>query len=77
MHRVELVLSQTSIMCSLLFLSGTLFAPHSPRCDLSHVLQVYGLPTFVMIKNGEEVKGSHYEGAVTKPMLVDYVKKFL
>lgn len=37
--------------------------------------QVYGLPTLIVFKDGQEVPGSKSEGAVTKAMLEKYIKK--
>lgn len=37
--------------------------------------QVYGLPTLMIFKDGQEVPGTKTEGAVTKAMLVKYLKK--
>lgn len=39
------------------------------------LLQVYGLPTLLLFKNGQEIAGSKREGAVNKPMLQEYLKK--
>lgn len=47
-------------------------AAHIP---LSLPLQVYGLPTLIVFKDGQEVPGSKSEGAVTKAMLAQYIKK--
>jgi thioredoxin 1 len=38
-------------------------------------MQVYGLPTLILFKDGQEISGSKREGAVTKPLLLDYLKK--
>lgn len=40
-------------------------------------IQVYGLPALIMFKDGEEVPGSHREGAITKALLKEYVTKHL
>ena len=37
-------------------------------------LQVYGLPAFLIFKNGEMVPGCKKEGAVNQKMLADYIK---
>lgn len=42
---------------------------------MSCTAQVYGLPTFVLFKNGEEMEGSKHEGVLTKPLMIDYLKK--
>lgn len=39
-------------------------------------LQVYGLPTLIVFKNGEEVPGSKAEGAIGKAQLSEYIKKY-
>jgi thioredoxin 1 len=36
---------------------------------------VYGLPTLIVFKDGQEVPGSKKEGAVTKAILEKYIKK--
>lgn len=38
-------------------------------------LKVYGLPTLLLFKNGEEVEGSKHEGAITKEKLIEYLEK--
>lgn len=38
-------------------------------------LQVYGLPTLIVFKDGAEVPGSKSEGAVGKAVLTEYIKK--
>lgn len=43
-------------------------APHTPP-------QVYGLPTLILFKDGQEVPNSKREGAVTKALLQDYLAK--
>ena len=35
---------------------------------------VYGLPCLILFKDGQEVEGSHHEGAVTKKALVEYLQ---
>lgn len=40
----------------------------------TEMLQVYGLPTLLLFKNGEEMQGSKREGAVNKVMLTEYLK---
>lgn len=39
-------------------------------------LQVYGLPTLILFKDGSMIKGSLNEGAITKPALVKYLEKY-
>jgi hypothetical protein len=53
-----------------LLLTPTRLTPATP-----HPLQVYGLPTLILFKDGQEVAGSHREGAVTKAMLQTYLTK--
>ena len=38
--------------------------------------QVYGLPTLILFKDGNMMKGSLREGAITKPLLMKYLEKF-
>lgn len=38
--------------------------------------KVYGLPALVIIKGGEEVPDSHWEGAITRKALASYLEKF-
>lgn len=40
-------------------------------------MQVYGLPCFILFKDGAEVEGSHSEGAMTKKALAEYLQKNL
>lgn len=40
-----------------------------------HAAQVYGLPTLMVFKDGQEVPGSKREGAFTKPLLIKYLDK--
>lgn len=37
--------------------------------------QVHGLPCFIMFKDGQEVEGSHSEGAMSKKALTEYLAK--
>jgi thioredoxin 1 len=41
------------------------------------VLQVYGLPTLIVFKDGKEVPGSKNEGAIGKAQLAEYMKKYV
>lgn len=36
---------------------------------------MYGLPTLIVFKDGQEVAGSKREGAITKPLLEQYLAK--
>jgi thioredoxin 1 len=38
--------------------------------------KVYGLPCFILFKDGQEVPDSHSEGAMSKKALQDYLAKF-
>lgn len=48
---------------------------HLLCCPCCVLWQVYGLPTLIVFKDGQEVPGSKSEGAVTKAMLEKYIKK--
>jgi len=48
---------------------------HDKNKGLIGKYKVYGLPTLIIFKDGQEVPGSKTEGAVTKAMLVKYLKK--
>lgn len=43
--------------------------------DLVKKFKVYGLPTIILVKDGEKMKGTHHEGAITQKKLVDYLQK--
>lgn len=51
-------------------LKGIMFA------GVGNCLQVYGLPTLIVFKDGEIVPGSHREGAVGKAQLAEYLKTY-
>ena len=38
-------------------------------------MQVYGLPTLMVIKDGQKMQGSHKEGAMQKKMIVSHLDK--
>ena len=40
------------------------------------MVQVYGLPTLVLFKDGEVVKGSQKEGALGKPVILKYLEEY-
>ncbi len=40
-------------------------------------MQVYGLPTFIVFKDGKEVPGSKIEGAIGKAALAEYLNKHI
>jgi thioredoxin 1 len=48
---------------------------HDPNKSLVEKYKVYGLPTLIVFKDGQEVPGSKKEGAVTKAILEKYIKK--
>lgn len=48
---------------------------HDANPKLIAQFKVYGLPTLIMFKDGQEVGGSKREGAVTKPLLQTYLAK--
>ena len=37
---------------------------------------MYGLPTLVLFKDGEVVKGSQKEGALGKPVILKYLETY-
>lgn len=47
-----------------------------PNPGLVEKYKVYGLPTLILFKDGNMVKGSLKEGAITKPMLLKYLEKY-
>lgn len=49
---------------------------HTHTHTHSHV-QVYGLPCFILFKDGQEVEGSHSEGAMSKKALAEYLQNHL
>ena len=38
-------------------------------------MQVYGLPTLVLFKDGDEVPESHWEGAMNKAKIIAWLEK--
>ena len=44
--------------------------------QLGSLVQVYGLPTLVLFKDGEVVKGSQKEGALGKPVILKYLETY-
>lgn len=48
---------------------------HGPNPDLIQEYKVYGLPTLILFRDGKEVPGSKREGAVTKALLQEWLKK--
>ncbi|GFR53034.1 hypothetical protein Agub_g15726 [Astrephomene gubernaculifera] len=48
---------------------------HDANPALIAKYKVYGLPTLIVFKEGQEVEGSKREGAVTKAMLQQYLTK--
>lgn len=43
--------------------------------DLVEKYKVYGLPTIILVKDGEKLKGTHHEGAITQKKLINYLEK--
>lgn len=50
---------------------------HDANPRLIDKYKVYGLPTLILFKNGEEVAESRREGAITKVKLKEYVDALL
>ncbi|OEL19363.1 Thioredoxin X, chloroplastic [Dichanthelium oligosanthes] len=50
---------------------------HDLNPDLIEEYKVYGLPTLILFKNGQEVPGSRREGAITKDKLKQYLEPLL
>ncbi len=48
---------------------------HDANPELIARYKVYGLPTLLLVQGGQEVAGSKREGAITKALLGDYLKK--
>lgn len=48
---------------------------HDPNPKLIEKYKVYGLPALMLFKDGAEIANSKREGAVTKQMLLAYLKK--
>eukprot|EP00878_Enallax_costatus_P002522 GHUV01002704.1.p1 GENE.GHUV01002704.1~~GHUV01002704.1.p1 ORF type:complete len:152 (+),score=16.90 GHUV01002704.1:56-511(+) len=49
---------------------------HDSNKPLVEKYKVYGLPTLMVVKDGQIVEGSKQEGAVGKAVLLDYLKKY-
>ncbi|KAF3775414.1 Thioredoxin X [Nymphaea thermarum] len=50
---------------------------HDQNPQLIQEYKVFGLPSFILFKNGQEVPGSRMEGAITKDKLKDYIDNLL
>ena len=50
---------------------------HDANPQLIEEYKVYGLPTLILFKNGQEVPESRREGAITKLKLKEYVDALL
>ncbi|KAG2496502.1 hypothetical protein HYH03_005327 [Edaphochlamys debaryana] len=48
---------------------------HDANPKLIASYKVYGLPTLIVFKDGAEVEGSKREGAITRALLEQYLKK--
>ena len=59
--------------CQLALDDGDL--PPNFRAPPSGLLQVYGLPALILIKDGKLVPGSKREGAISKALLLEWLKK--
>ncbi|PSC67617.1 thioredoxin x [Micractinium conductrix] len=46
-----------------------------PNQECIKKYNVHGLPCFIMFKDGQEVEGSHSEGAMSKKALTEYLAK--
>eukprot|EP00775_Hariotina_reticulata_P013712 gene13712-13834_t len=49
---------------------------HDKNKGLVEKYKVYGLPTFIVFKDGQDVSGSKSEGAIGKAALTEYIKKY-
>jgi thioredoxin 1 len=50
---------------------------HDANPQLIEEYNVFGLPTLILFKNGQEVPDSRREGAVTKDMFKQYLEPLL
>lgn len=50
---------------------------HDANPQLIEEYKVYGLPTLILFKNGQEVPGSRKEGAMTKDKMKQYLEPLL
>ncbi|XWS68457.1 hypothetical protein CRYUN_Cryun04dG0091800 [Craigia yunnanensis] len=50
---------------------------HDANPQLIEEYKVYGLPTVILFKDGQEVLESRREGAITKPKLKEYLDALL
>jgi thioredoxin 1 len=50
---------------------------HDANPQLIEEYKVYGLPTLILFKNGEEVPDSRREGAITKDKFKQYLEPLL
>ncbi|KAG2569755.1 thioredoxin X, chloroplastic-like [Panicum virgatum] len=50
---------------------------HDANSQLIEEYKVFGLPTLILFKNGQEVPGSRREGAITKDKFKQYLEPFL
>ena len=54
----------------------SMYTPILISSHLCIMVQVYGLPTLVLFKDGEVVKGSQKEGALGKPIILKYLEEY-
>lgn len=47
---------------------------HAVHVLRHHLLQVYGLPTLLIVKDGVMLEGSKHEGAIGKEKLMQYLE---
>jgi thioredoxin 1 len=50
---------------------------HDAAKELVERYGVYGLPAFLVVRDGEPLQGSKREGAVTKKVLAEYLQEHL
>lgn len=50
---------------------------HDANPKLIEEYKVYGLPSLILFKDGQEVPESRREGAITKPKLKEYLDALL
>lgn len=43
--------------------------------NAARLSQVYGLPTIILVKDGEKIAGTHHEGAITQVRALQHIQK--